>query len=292
MWRNEKMKSMKKVVVCMAILAMVGVASAQYVEGWDTWVDNEQVPFTPGSNQGWEVKSGTPSTNPYTGDDSTTLGDPSFYPINGMALRTNSSNDYEIRHTTAGVDFGLTLAEVTGAGGITAGFNHRMAWTGGGSGWRAMMNLREGTVASSPQFGYEWDSVTGTTRWTLRKIDGTRIYGNALTGNKASLDALGIRESWLSVSMDYDGQFATLNAQHIFPSETIGSAVIDTGLVGIDLDLGLSLADMADLNRMQIRTGGTSKIWLDNLSIDTMAVPEPATLALLSLGGLLLRRKK
>ena len=287
------MKSMKKMMCCMVILALVGVASAQYVEGWDTWVDNEAIPFnTVGSNQGWEVKSGSPAANPYTGDDSTTLGDGSVYPLDGMALRVGAGNDYEIRHTSAGVDFGLTLSEVTGAGGINAGFNHRIAWSGGGANWRAMMNLREGTVASSPQFGYEYDSSTGETRWTLRKIDGTRIYGNILTEAKASLDALGLRESWISVSMDYDGQFATLYAEHVYPSETIGSAVIDTGLTNIDLDFGLSLADLADLNRFQIRTGGTSKMYIDNLSIDTIAVPEPATLALMSLGGLLLRRKK
>ena len=285
------MKSMKKMVMFMVILAMVGVASAGYVETWSTWVDNEQVPFnTVGSNKGWEVKSGSPSTNPYTGDDSTTMGEGSFYALDGMALRTASGNDYEIRHTTAGVDFGMTSSEIAAAGGIVAGFNHRMGWTGGGLTWRAMMLLREGTGANiTPQFGYEWDSATSTTRWTLRHTDGTRIYGNALTGDKAGQNALGIRESWLSISMVYDGDNATLLAEHIFPSETIGSAVIDTGLTDVFVG-SMWNSDLAALNRMQIRTGGTSKIFLDNLSVDV--IPEPATLVLLGLGGLLLRRKK
>ncbi len=281
---------MRKTIILLLILMLAGAASAAIVETWGTWVDNEAIPFsTVGSNQGWEVKSSAPSTNPYTGDDSGTMGDASFYALDGMALRTASGNDYEIRHTSAGVDFGMTAAEIATAGGITAGFNHRMAWTGGGSGWRSMMALREGAVANSPSFGYEWDSATGTTRWTLRTIDNVKIFGNTLTGSKASLDAFGIRESWLSVSMVYDGDNATLLAEHVFPSETIGSAIIDTGLANVFVG-SMFNSELAALNRMQIRTGGTSKIWLDNLSVDV--VPEPATLALLSLGGLLLRRRK
>ncbi|MHC4233323.1 MAG: hypothetical protein ACYSTW_12095, partial [Planctomycetota bacterium] len=272
-------KSVKKAMMCVAILSLAGLSSAAYTEGWDAFgTGDPNIPFTPASSNGWEVKAGTPSTNPYVGD-ANDFGDGAFFALDGLTLRSASSNDYEIRNVETGVPFGLTEAAITDAGGIRASFNYNATYAPAASSiYRTMMLLREGAVRNSPHFGIEWDASQSSPAWTLRAPDGTRFYGNAVDVSKSLIadpiggSATGIRETWLNIIMDYDGQFATLSVDY-----EAGGA-IDTGLTGVDLSTAnpadpnntMSAAEMAALNRFQVRTGGTSKSYLDNLSVDVI----------------------
>ncbi|MHC5143506.1 MAG: hypothetical protein ACYSOY_07955, partial [Planctomycetota bacterium] len=238
-------KSVKKAMMCVAILSLAGLSSAAYTEGWDAFglssaaytegwdafgTGDPNIPFTPASSNGWEVKAGTPSTNPYVGD-ANDFGDGAFFALDGLTLRSASSNDYEIRNVETGVPFGLTEAAITDAGGIRASFNYNATYAPGTSAnYRTMMLLREGAVRNSPHFGIEWDASQSSPAWTLRAPDGTRFYGNAVDVSKSLIadpiggSATGIRETWLNIIMDYDGQFATLSVDY-----EAGGA-IDTGL--------------------------------------------------------------
>lgn len=71
-------------------------------------------------------------------------------------------------------------------------------------------------------------------------------------------------------------------------SNTIGSDLLAAINVGTELDFNLSLqhrTNFSDIIGRDIETGGT-------LSGSMSVVPEPATMAILALGGLMLRRKK
>ncbi len=257
-------RTLKEIIIFSVILALTGLTSAALVEGWDAFAVSDSIPFsTDGSLNGWEVKTSAPSTNPYIGSDPNDFGDTAFFAHDGNTLRSASGNDYEIRHTVAGVDFGLDDPNIVAAGGIRTSFTYRCNWAPVDANYRVMMNLR-GPVIDSPKFGINWDAVSSPA-WTLRKADGTRIFGNAVDLSKASVSPTGIREAWIKVTMDYDGQFATVTARYL----TGGSGSIDTGLKDIDVGL-MSSADMAALNRMQVRTGGTSRSYIDDLSVDVI----------------------
>ncbi|MHC4372891.1 MAG: hypothetical protein ACYSTO_01740, partial [Planctomycetota bacterium] len=208
------------------------------------------------------------------GDANDFSDDLAFNALDGLTLRSASGTaDYEIRNVETGVAFGLTEAAVADAGGIRASFNYRTTYAPATNpNYRTMMRLREGSTGSTPKFGI--DSTLGSPYWTIRAQDGTRIYGNAVDVNKKdATHPTGIREQWLNVTMDYDGQFATLSVLY-----EAGGA-IDTGLTDVDIlayanpadpNNTMSNAQMAALNRFDVRVGGTSKNYLDNLSVDVI----------------------
>ena len=71
-------------------------------------------------------------------------------------------------------------------------------------------------------------------------------------------------------------------------NHTIGSNLLDTINVGTELDFNLTLqhrSNFADIIGQGIKASGT-------LSGSMSIVPEPATMALLAIGGLLARKRK
>ncbi|MCK5000350.1 MAG: PEP-CTERM sorting domain-containing protein [Anaerohalosphaera sp.] len=73
-----------------------------------------------------------------------------------------------------------------------------------------------------------------------------------------------------------------------YVSNTIGSDMLDTISIGTELDFNITLqhrTNFADIIGQEIETGGT-------LSGSMSVVPEPATMLILGLGGLMLRRRR
>jgi hypothetical protein len=264
MWRNEEMKSMKKMMMCLVILAMVVAASAP---------------------------NGHAAIIPFSTDfESDTIGNEpaGFALLKDTGFAGNSLN--VIAAESAFVD-GPYSAET------------------GGPGSQALQWLDTNGSDSNPDI-VVFDLATGTTDDLVMRFDFVNISGNNLrfqvfddTGTRAirlDLDNGGtIKNNGTGDILEFTG--SGLNRWH--------SLEITTDLANNTYDLVMKRQERAEVltfldlpfNNTVSNFGswqfndlaGASSVneyYLDNISVD--AVPEPASLALLSLGGLLLRRKK
>jgi hypothetical protein len=258
---------MKKVMLVLMMFVVAGYANAAFTETFDSFTPLGTLQAQPAPIN-WEAHSLV---------DVVTNG-------SGRALQTTSYTDKTFRHNGTGVDFGLTKDQM--------GFEYGFDFVENSSTVvNLRMYMRTGRTATySPSFGFG----SGTTMLRFNGEGGTTITGTDMASS--AIYGAGTAEDpgyWLKGDVLHCSLILTGTA---FDTATMkiynlsrGGLEIPTGIT--DVVLGVNPLYHSSWNTFNFR-GGTSNSVVDNAYVTDYVVPEPATLALLGLGGLLLRKKR
>lgn len=262
---------MKKECLLIFLAAFVISANAAYVENFDGFSTGVLT-----AQAGWEGQVN------FTVAETTDSG---LY-VGGRALQSTTYTDKTARTIETGISLDLNPST---SNGLEFGFDVREDTTTLAN---ARMYLRQGATATySPSFGFSAGVAS------IRPVgeSGTTINGNNLSsaafyGEGTEADpGYWVKGEWIRFKIVLTGEnfdFATVYAYNL----SRGGIEIPTGLENVQLSVNPQ-SKVSSYNRVNVR-GGSTSTYIDNVYVTDYVVPEPATIAILAFGGMLIRKRK
>ena len=260
-WQTMRWKTMrwKKTLVVTVVAALASVASADVTETWDgaEWSNGQSVD----GNNGWAL--------------ATELGANGENVINAMGhLGTRASGKSQNAAATA--IFRKSLGETISSGIYTA---------------KALIDVQSASRADAGLGVYldadNYMRVEVYNDWnTTFKIASNGVYGESSVAD-GGLGTLG----WIELQIIYDLDFDSGHAQYRNVDNGAAQYIGDwVNLASFPVTPTFNISDILIQAGNASNNGDNNSGFIDNIGIG--AIPEPSSLALLTLGGLIMLRRR